>query len=147
MTDDDTTDQLFTLAERTLMLAGVVLLVVALVLASPLGFLTNFGGDDGDEAAAAGTPTPAPDEGTHAQEPAATDGTADSTSTAASDEGTPTMEGPVMGTATPTEEPTPTPTETEDPTPTPTEEPTPAPTETDDGPGIGPGNPPGQDDD
>lgn len=145
MSEGPSGDRLFSMAERALMLAGVVLLVVSLVMASPLGFLTNFGGDDGDEAAAAETPTPTPDDGTPPPESAETEERADGASTEA-DDGTATLGPPELGTATPTRESTSTPTETEEPTPTPTEEPTPTPTETDDGPGLGPGGPPGQDD-
>lgn len=143
MSEDQSADRLFSLAESALMLAGVVLLVVAFVIASPLGFLFNFDGDDGDEAAAAGTPTSVPDDATPRTESAETAGTGDGSRTATAAAGTPTMMGPVVDTGTPTEESTPFPTE-EPPTQTPTatEEPRPTPTETDDGPGIGP--PPGR---
>lgn len=144
MSDEPSADGLFTLAERALMLAGVVLLVVALVMASPLGFLLNFDGDDGDEAAAAGTPTSAPEDGTHGTEPAATESPGDSAPSSTDAAGTPTMMGPSVESSTPSEESTSSP--TGEPSPTPTEEPSPTPTQTDDGPGIGPG-PPGQADD
>lgn len=145
MRDDPSADGVFALIEQVLMVVGVVLIVVALVAVSPLGFLSGLVDDSGgDEAAAAETPTQSPTDATSGAEPTTSGTETDGQRFEAPDEEWPP--GTADGTPTPTETsedpPRSAPESTPEPTPTPTEEPTP--TETDDGPGIGPGDPPGR---